>query len=626
MRSCAVWRLSINTSVLILISFTLPLAQQKMADLRKTALKSTTPSDEIVRIDIDKDGKPDIVERWWNGKRVRWLDENGDLLPTDTRGDQVADVLQVDKNGDGLYDGPLDINIKWADNDGDGKPDLEAFTTQPPSWSTDNWSASESHWMVFIDVEKDGVLGWLDWEKYDFGSANWDYTGTCDWLPDYNGDAVFLKVHRPPQSLPDPRLNWENPFAFFDFDGDGLSEMAMRWLDPVPPLDKDKTNLSGVLNEAFLTFDIDNDSSKGNETDYDMSLRGFGGPGVPYRNFVHKYPALKGNPKFDACFQWNNWRQIDELMYMPHDKSYDAFFNARWATMYFVFDEDDDDHRWERVEMYYPMHGFGGPKDVDIYSTKRWRRSNYAEQNMVAPDQRPGIMGHPQADTLGDRGEFDEDNSGGGKLYIGLFDRKLHLAGAEWGAWLVDKNAEFHGGVKTPSPKPLAPKVEEVVKYTDSDNNGFLDTVEYDYDGDRKIDFRFSLLDYITADQPHPDVTQLLDTHKLGWKGLNAVFTSMANESWQEALMVYRAAWRRGLTTPEIDKLSSASSIGERYDHGYWLKEKVFRLIRMQLADAKKKEPGRSKDLGVLEADLARLYYTGQFQEYVRRIAEVPGR
>ena len=34
----------------------------------------------------------------------------------------------------------------------------------------------------------------------------------------------------------------------------------------------------------------------------------------------------------------------------------------------------------------------------------------------------------------------------------GVFDRKLHLAGAEWGAWLVDKNAEFHGGFKTPSP------------------------------------------------------------------------------------------------------------------------------------------------------------------------------
>jgi hypothetical protein len=610
---------------LIVVLSTTTLAQQSIPELRKTALKSTNPSDEIVHLDINKDGKPDILERWWNGKRVRWLDENGDMLPTDTRGDQVGDVLQIDKNGDGLYDGPNDINIKWADNDGDGQADLEAFVTQSPEWGPDKWNAAESHWMVYIDVEKDGVLGWLDWTKFDFGNDNWGYTGTNDWLPDYNGNSMFLKVHRPPQSLPDPRLNWENPFAFFDFDNDGLSEMAMRWLDPVPPLDKDQTKLTGVLNEAFVTFDLDNDSTKGNETDYDMSLRGAGGPGVPYQTFVHKYPALKGNPKFDGCFQWNNWRRIDELKYMPHEKSYDAFFTAGWKTLYFVFDEDDDDHRWERVEMYYPMHGFGGPKDIDIYSTKRWRRSNYAEQDMVAENEKPGLSGHPQADSLGDRGEFDEDNSGGGKLYVGVFDRKLHLAGAEWGAWTVDKNAEYHGGVKTPSPRPSAPRVEEVVKYTDTDNNGFLDTVEYDYDGDRKVDFKLSLLDYKSSAQPHPDVVTLIDTHKEGWKGLNILFGSISNQSFQEALSVYRAAWRRGLTTPEMDKLASAGSIGERYDHGYWLKEKVFRQIRMRLQQVRQAEPGKSSSLDKLEKDLARLYYTGQFEEYARRIAEVPG-
>ena len=610
---------------LIVVLSTTTLAQQSIPELRKTALKSTTPSDEIVHLDINKDGKPDILERWWNGKRVRWLDENGDMLPTDTRGDQVGDVLQIDKNGDGVYDGPNDINIKWADNDGDGQADLEAFVTQSPEWGPDKWNAAESHWMVYIDVEKDGVLGWLDWTKFDFGNDNWGYTGTNDWLPDYNGNSIFLKVHRPPQSLPDPRLNWENPFAFFDFDNDGLSEMAMRWLDPVPPLDKDQTKLTGVLTEAFVTFDLDNDSTKGNETDYDLSLRGAGGPGVPYQTFVHKYPALKGNPKFDGCFQWNNWRRIDELKYIPHEKSYDAFFTAGWKTLYFVFDEDDDDHRWERVEMYYPMHGFGGPKDIDIYSTKRWRRSNYAEQDMVAENEKPGLSGHPQADSLGDRGEFDEDNSGGGKLYVGVFDRKLHLAGAEWGAWTVDKNAEYHGGVKTPSPRPSAPRVEEVVKYTDTDNNGFLDTVEYDYDGDRKVDFKLSLLDYKSSAQPHPDVVTLIDTHKEGWKGLNILFGSISNQSFQEALSVYRAAWRRGLTTPEMDKLASAGSIGERYDHGYWLKEKVFRQIRMRLQQVRQAEPGKSSSLDKLEKDLARLYYTGQFEEYARRIAEVPG-
>src|SRR5258708_21510702 len=176
------------------------------------------------------------------------------------------------------------------------------------------------------------------------------------------------------------------------------------------------------------------------------------------------------------------------------------------------------------------MHGFGGPRDIDLYSTKRWRRSNFAEQDMVGGKEWTGIAGKPQGGSLGDRGEFDEDNSGGGKLYVGVFDRKLHLAGAEWGAWLVDKNAEFHGGVKTPSPKPQAPRVEEVVKYTDTDNNGFVDTVEYDYDGDRKIDFRFSLLDYRSSSHPPPDVVPLGDTHTEGWTGLNALFTNIAKD------------------------------------------------------------------------------------------------
>ena len=45
---------------LLLIAMALAVAaQQGSRDLRKTALKSSTPSDEIVRLDINNDGKPD---------------------------------------------------------------------------------------------------------------------------------------------------------------------------------------------------------------------------------------------------------------------------------------------------------------------------------------------------------------------------------------------------------------------------------------------------------------------------------------------------------------------------------------------------------------------------------------
>ena len=500
-------------------------------------------------------------------------------------------------NGDGDYDGVTDQSVKWADNDGDGRPDVQAWSTQPPKWEPGNWSTAESHWMLFIDIEKDGVLGWQDWKTFNFGESNWDYTGTTDWLPDYNGDSVFLKIHRPPQALPDPRLNWENPFAFYDFDNDGLTEMGMRWLDPQMPVKDGLAPLSGVLNEAFATFDLDNDSSKGNEIDYDMSLRGAGGPGVPYTSMLLKYPALRGNSEVRRVLPVGQLAHGDELAYMPHDKSYDAFFTAGWTTTYFVFDEDDDDHRWERVEINYPIHGFGGPEDIDLWSTWKWRSGNYANLHVVPDGAKPGLGGHPQADSLGDRGEFDRDNSGGGKLYVGVFDRKLHLLGAEWGGWTVDRNAEYHGGWKTPSPKPIAPRVEEVVRYTDTDGNGFLDTVEFDYDGDRTIDLKVSLRDYASAGSPAPDVAAVIDSRAVGWKGLHEQFTSMANQSWLEALDVYRALWRRGLTTPDMDRFANAGSVGERYHNAYWIKELGFRQVRARISEAQK---GRSLTVGAL--------------------------
>jgi hypothetical protein len=559
--------------------------------------KLTKPSDEIIRTDLDGDGDPDVLECWWNGHRARWIDENDDMKWTDVRGDISGDSVQIDFDGDGYYDGPSDMNIKWIDDDGDGRADAQIVTINP-SAEQRTIRAGFSHYMVFVDVDHDGVLGYIDWTKFDWTKpdiGNWRTTGRGNFSPDYNGNSIFLKQHLPAWAVTDPRLNWENPFAFYDFDHDGCTEMAIRLLDTAEGEDPRRT-YSGKDNEAYVTYDLDNDSQKDNEFDFDMSLRFTSsdpkhpGEKLDYSRYSDKHKIRAPQWVLDAhLYRYDNYRRIDDWCYVTHDKAYDEIWKVKWGQCWFVFDEDDDDHRWERVELYYPQG--------DVYSTKRWKEE---------PDRsKAGISGHPQADSLGDRGEWDEDNSGRGKLYVGKWDHKLHLYGAERGAWLVDYGGKYWGAgpvVVGGSSKENAPQVEEVVQYRDTDNNGFIDEVTYDYDGDKTVDLKVSLLG--------EDKCDLIDPGELKWQGMHELFAKISEDSFQEALILYRAAWKAGLTTPELADLAIASSTAEKYDHGYWLKEKIFRMVDKRVS-------------GEQQAQLRKSYFDGDYSKVVEIIGNL---
>jgi hypothetical protein len=604
-------RLSIFAAAMSIFAF--PAFGENAQDWHRTSLHSNTPDGEVLHLHIGG-GKPNIIERWWNGKRVRWLDEGGHMQPDDVRGDLVNGVLQVDMDGDGTYDGPEDINIKWCDTDGDGIPDVQAFVINPKTWgSAKKDQTGHPVLMLFINHDQHGVLGWLDWQKFDFNC--WDFTGTCNWLPNYHGNNDFVKTHAPAYALTDPRINWENPFSFYDEEGKGVANMAMRWCSPQLPRGTN-VDIAPVVDYGFVTYDIDGNSGKDNESSFDMTLLGTGTQ-VDISHMVHPLPHFAGDPKFDSCFYHNEWRRLKELIYMDRDKGYETFFNTKWKFINFVFDEDGDDHRWERVELLNPTTNNHSAKGLpaDIFSTARINNAEHLT---------PGLDGNPQSDSLGDRGEFDMDGSGGGKLYIGVFDRKFHLYGAKWGAWTVDRNSEFHGGGGEPTHRPTAKKVGEVVKYADTDGDGFIDTIEYHYNGNREADFKVCLLDYKDKDGKSPAVVPMFDPGKLGWKGLHELFNTNAQAAWVEALEVYRAAWRRDLTTPELDKMAMASTMMQRYQNSYWIKEEIFRGIRKRLLERIKTHPDEKTKLHAFLADYVRAYYTGNFDEVVRLIESVP--
>lgn len=583
-------------------------------DWHRSALTGSKPDDQILRLTIGNGGKPNILEYWWNGKRVRWLDEAGTMQANDVRGSLVNSSLQFDMNGDGLYDGDHDMNVRWCDTDGDGVPDFQAILLMPGSWDEKNKRYRDTgQFATMRNYDRRGVLWWLDWSKPNFHTACWDTTGTSAWLTNYHGNNDFTKNCFAPHLMDDPRLSWENPFSFFDEDGDGLSEMSVRWATYLP-LGDPRFTIPPNLERVHVSYDLDNNSGYSNETSYDLTLQGNWGK-VDYSGMPQPIPGFAGNPVFDPCFNHNEWRRLTHLLHMDREKCYDLAYATKWKEWWLTVDEDGDDHRWERVETYFPYRKPDG-KPVDLFSVSPLRQD----------DANPGPSWHPQCDSLGDRGEFDLDNSGGGKLYVGKFDHKLHLYGAEWGVWLVDKDAAFQGGWNAQSresTKPRAKQVGELVKYTDSDGDGFIDTIAFSYAGNGTFDLTISLKDYV-RDGNDPQKSEIIDPRALGWKGMHELYLKMASESWDQAMTIYRAAWKRDLTTPELDKLAASASLRQRQMNAWWITEGVARGLGQRMADLAQRHPEKADAAKACHRAFLAALYTGRTEEAVRILAATP--
>ena len=118
-------------------------------------------------------------------------------------------------------------------------------------------------------------------------------------------------MHASTFNIADLRYNWENPFIFFDQDGDGLSEFSIRMVDTPyfrpkegnSPHFKDideryEIQFTQKIDWAALSWDLDNDNCPGNEFDFDMSLH-FRGEGFDYSDQVHTFKKLRGLPEAD---------------------------------------------------------------------------------------------------------------------------------------------------------------------------------------------------------------------------------------------------------------------------------------------------------------------------------------
>lgn len=504
--------------------------------------------------DLDNDGDPDVMKYTTaNGFPVQWIDDDDDMKVTDTEGDTDNDCLMADVNKDGKYGSHSDAIIDWVDSNGDGKADIQIFSEFAREADKDKpWGPG--HFMINMDLDKDNILNYIDWNT--FQVRCWIHDGKADFFEDYSGKTLFLKIHASPQNINDLRLNWENPFLFYDIDNDGLTESAIRLLDRPTygkPGDKYLTNLTGKIDYVTMAYDLDNDNSPANPFDFDMTITLRGG-GFDYMDQVHRFPNLRGLPEADKFFMDPRMRQLEEFIYPGHDNTLNLVFNrGKWNEAWLVYDEDDDCERWERVELL-------DPKDPYTIGARKG-----------------GLDDNPQSDPVGDRGDWDLDNSGKGSLYISPLDGKIHLFGAETGYWRVDQNAFYYQGMGGlydgygPVRTPVDPTVFPLISYKDTDNNGFFDTISYDLDGDKTADFSFSLKELGIS-----DAAEVIKINTMQYADFSKLDKSVSESTWKSALSFQQLAEKQGINTQWYALLKHPMTVRQKYSQGYWLKFYLF--------------------------------------------------
>lgn len=499
-------------------------------------------------IDLDGDGDPDILRTVTaNGIPVQWIDDDDDMQYGDLEGDTDNDCLMIDRNKDGVYGGYGDLIIDWVGEDEDGNPAMQVVVDNIPE--ANRMKTGNGHYMWVVDTDKDDVFNYIDWNT--FTLRCWIHNGLSDFYEDYNGKSTFMKIHSTTERVNDVRMNWENPFLFYDPDNDGLTEMAIRFCDS-PKIVKENGQansvLSGNIDWVSVSMDTDNDNAPGNEFDFDMTIH-FTGPGFNYENQKHINKNLRGLPEADTFFLDARWRKLPELLYPDHDAAWDLTFKeGKWDKVWFTYDEDDDCNRWERVELYQPRDPFKVGKNQG------------------------GIDNNGQADPAGDRGEWDEDNSGHGQLYVSPIDGKIHLYGAEWGCWRIDQNARYYqgmGGIYDgygPKRIETEPTVFPTVKYTDTDNNGFFDLMEFDLDGDKVFEQRLSMKELGLDDR-----CQVINTASMKYEDFVDLESKVSDTMWKNAEKAVEVAKAKKLNTKWYALMLQPKSTRERYHYGFGL-------------------------------------------------------
>jgi hypothetical protein len=392
-------------------------------------LKTMKPGERL-KLDTDGDGKIDTVyfidddpknQAEFRPIVVKAIDQDGDM-DRDGDADLDSDLYVADWHGDGT----VDAVVEYRDTDHDNGVDEMAIYT----YSARNAKLGTDAIQVWWSRDTGHTHRLWDTINYRYQQAE------CQFRTAFGGNEVFSSyIFDTAHGIWIP--SWENPFAFYDEDGDNLAEVSIRF-----------SGSGNRMESMRYSFDADNDTAGDNPHDYDFSFTGLSshdpkdGATIPVPSALMERIQLRGGP-VEPLLAWQNARKFGE--------------NAPWKEVMFTWVENDNN---------VDSRPNGDPHE-------RWEGviTNGTEQ---FPQ-----VGGPPVSPFNTRYELDLDNSGKMRLYYSSIDKRFHLLGADSGWLKVDYN--YDG------------KVDMDFRYKDTDNDGVIDTWDVDIDGDGKPDRSFHL-------------------------------------------------------------------------------------------------------------------------------------
>ncbi len=616
--------------------------------------------------DLNADGVIDTVAFTYGGKAAMFISEDG-KLPWETEpecgwdryfheafnaGKDMATwndirlgwgnfTLLIDKDDCGRFDSLGDYCYRSFDLNGDGVPEAEYYHLFPG----EDWCPYSNKFVVNFNGEPD--MSFLDFEKLTYGDEQ-KYDEGGKYRMNVHGSGLFVNSYSA-----HPELSWETPISWYDFDCDGKTEMVMRVGDTLHNairesggLAEGETHYDGTVSEFELGYELNGNTSdqKWHSIDMLLSFYNYDHPTLDYTRYKDHLPymaPLSGSEAFHG--ELLSVRCEPTRCYLPYlDGAKIGLEHEGWAASFLLFDEDDDDNRWE--EMFSNHEGDG-------------EDNNFLWKNF--------------SDHLGDRTEKDPDYAGKGLLYISPMDGKIHLYRAKHSWWEIDylalyKGSKDHAGAPE-GPEPTVGMRYPRVRYYDTDGDGFLDLIRYELveygreEETKTLQREIRLSDYVDRITPPELFDPRSDAKETGFMVENwdkqtftperfagspvkacfdkmkAYYEGVCEAMWDSASKLYAAAKEYGLNVSEnldadlrteysrqerlamkeylipmgYSRHLSAFDLREKYHNGYWLREKVF-------ADICKCE---RLDRHTLE----RYFYTAQYDALCDHIKESLG-